>query len=56
MVTLPLTNTMEAGYDKIAKVMTGVKNSFLLIYATYFMSKLAAIFVPKTIPRRLIDD
>ena len=54
-VILPLTDSMEQAYAKVPQIMKKLKSKFLMIYASYALSLMANLGLPKTIPRRILD-
>jgi len=47
---------MESAYDKVSPIMSKLKSKFLMIYASYAVSFWANLGLPKTIPRRIVDQ
>ena len=52
---VPLTTSMQEAYPKIAEVTKKVKNTAVLIYASYILSSFGMKFFAKTLGRRFLD-
>lgn len=47
---------MQTAYDKVSPAMKVIKNNFLSVYCSYIIPRITIPFLPKSLPRRFIDN
>lgn len=48
-LVLPLTDSMEQGYDQVKKVSKQIKNSFAIVYASYAVGFYSSLLLPRAL-------
>ena len=55
-ITIPVTDSIESGLSEVKKIMTGLKSAMPLVYCMYLCMLFASSIMPKTFPRRVVDN